>query len=196
MRRVLKGLLLLAPLAPWLMFSCARAATVAEAPVVVVSAPPEPEAPATEAADGDASPAVPSSAPAPPPALPTSAGVLPGYRIDPAALVGCRAPDEPGCGMCCDRSRTRCVRLSGLEDWSQYPEVEPWYNSSSVNCPENCPPCARCTERSEHELAAQLPFRCDCDKVQIGVDPCFTAGCECECSRRQRLLTVCPAAPP
>lgn len=132
--------------------------------------------------------------PAPPPAA--SAGVLPGYRIDPAALVGCRAPDEPGCGMCCDNSRSTCVRHSGLEDWSKYPEVEPWYNSSSVRCPENCPPCARCTERKEHELADLLPFRCDCANTKIDVDPCFSPGsCACECSRRAHLVQACPAAP-
>jgi hypothetical protein len=177
-------------------------ASAAEPTPVVSAAEPAAAASAVASSDEPAPPdeppldePPPSDEPPPPP--PLAAARLPrGYRIDPAALVGCRAPDEPGCGMCCDNSGGRCQRLSGLENWAAYPDVEPWYNWRSVNCPQDCPPCARCTRRSERELADMMPFRCDCAKTKIGVDPCFDPGsCGCECQHRARLTAACPKVP-
>lgn len=73
---------------------------------------------------------------------------------------------------------------------------EPWYNARSAGCPQKCAACASCTKRHERELAAMLPFKCDCEKTQVGVDPCFMRNsCACECSRRQALTRACPASP-
>ena len=170
---------------------CGTASAPPQAPLAAPSSPaasstaprPQPSAAAPEA---------PSSAP---PAA-KAPGDLPGYRIDPAALVGCRAPDEPGCASCCLKSGNDCSRLWSPEDWSQPGMGEAWYNASSVGCPAQCAACASCTKRQELELAALLPFTCDCDKTQIGIDPCFDPpSCACQCSRRQYLTKACPKAP-
>jgi hypothetical protein len=73
---------------------------------------------------------------------------------------------------------------------------EAWYNATSVGCPQKCAACASCSKRHERELAARLPFRCVCENVQVGVDPCFDPGsCACECSRLEHLMKACPKAP-
>lgn len=120
--------------------------------------------------------------------------------IDPAALVGCRAPDEANCARCCVRTTAdeRCVVLSGSADWGLY-EVEPWYNAAEIQegaCPADCPRCARCSERAERELRA-LPERpeCDCASQSVGIDPCYSPwSCACYCQRRTALMERCPPA--
>ena len=172
---------------------CGSASPTGQAPLAPPSLPatsvaePAPQASATASVS-----AAPSSAPP----VAKAAGELPGYRIDPAALVGCRAPDEPGCASCCSKSDNGCSRLWSPEDWSQPGMGAAWYNASSVGCPAECAACASCTKRHELELAAMLPFSCDCEKTQIGIDPCFDRpSCACECSRRQYLTKACPKAP-
>jgi hypothetical protein len=122
------------------------------------------------------------------------------YEIAPDALVGCRAPDEPGCVLCCTGTTDdgRCSYLEGDEDWSQY-DVDPWYNASGVMdgpCPDDCPACAQCSERTEQALREfESRPECDCPTLEIGIDPCFAPdSCECYCVRLQSAMQACPPA--
>ncbi len=82
------------------------------------------------------------------------------HAVDPVALDGCRAPDEPGCASCCaDTDGGRCRYQIGDEDWTLY-DVDPWYNGVAFvdgACPDDCPRCARCSARDEHLLATLAP---------------------------------------
>jgi hypothetical protein len=192
MRRELSlGLAIAAAGVLWAL-GCGSAAPAAQAPLVA------PSVPMASVAEPAADAPVPASASAAAPSAPAvrAPGELPGYRIDPAALVGCRAPDEPGCASCCSTHDSGCERLWSPEDWSQPGMGEAWYNAASAGCPRECAACASCNERQERELAAMLPFKCDCENFQPTIDPCFQRGsCACECSRRQHLTKACPKAP-
>lgn len=125
--------------------------------------------------------------------------------VDPAALVGCRAPDEPNCSRCClaqppEAAEARCHYRVGEEDWSLY-AVEPWYNGMSFEpgaCPDDCSPCARCSERDEQALRSLAPRpECDCEALTVGVDPCYVReSCECHCQTLESLTAMCPPADP
>lgn len=112
-------------------------------------------------------------------------------EIASTALVGCRAPDEPGCATCCDDQGL--VRSSSPLD--QFTTVEPWYNVSALpgalglTCTSTC---ARCSERSEQALR-DTAGECDCDGLTIGVDPCHSSGCACTCSIYRAARDACPA---
>lgn len=132
------------------------------------------------------------------------AGVAPDRprTVDPDALAGCRAPDEPDCSICCLDSEGEadvCHYLLGDEDWSLY-DVDPWYNGMLFvdgACPADCRPCARCSERDEHLLEALAPRPdCACEGLSIGVDPCYSPGsCACYCHTLESLTSRCPAEP-
>jgi hypothetical protein len=109
---------------------------------------------------------------------------------------GCRAPDEPNCAHCCESgSGGSCnVRSSSpLEEFT----IDPWYNKSATKtpCPEDCPPCARCTLRKElqlEELKMMDLSHCDCKNVQPVVDACYSPhSCECLCPKLLGLSEIC-----
>lgn len=101
-------------------------------------------------------------------------------------IVGCRAPTA-GCEECCaPASAGYVLRSSDLADW---------YNVSRFSdgvCPADKPTCAQCSERDEQQLRqlAAEP-QCDCAGVEWGIDPCFSDGCNCFCSRIVPLLERC-----
>ena len=118
-------------------------------------------------------------------------------EISSKALAGCRAPEDPGCSICCIATLESCM----VKSWASHENsgtAAPWYNNtaSEKKCPSDCPRCASCSQRSEKELRALLmrgPQGCDCAKVPIGIDPCFAPmSCACYCSRWQDLTTQCP----
>ena len=61
--------------------------------------------------------------------------------------------------------------------------------------PIACPACAQCSAREQENLEAVLVLieadQCDCDTIDIGMDPCFSPGCECHCSRYELLSEDC-----
>lgn len=122
------------------------------------------------------------------------------HAVDPAALDGCRAPDEPGCASCCvDTDGGRCRYQIGDEDWALY-DVAPWYNGVAFvdgACPDDCPRCARCSARDEHLLETLAPRPdCACDGLEPGVDPCYSPdSCACYCHSLASLTAMCPAEP-
>lgn len=131
------------------------------------------------------------------------AGGAPDHRpraVDPDALAGCRAPDEPDCQTCCrETDGDGCHYLIGEEDWSLY-DVDPWYNGVLFvdgACPADCQRCASCSERDEHLLESLAPRPdCDCDGLSIGIDPCYhPGGCACYCSTLESLTSSCPPEP-
>jgi len=119
------------------------------------------------------------------------------YPIDPDALVGCRAPDEPGCQHCCERDSTEAVcyfrdSILSEDDWDMF-------GSEDGPCPNGCPSCAQCDAYSETQLDSMDKSRwleCDCAHLDPGVDPCFNANsCECDCSIHAAAMKACPSAP-
>ncbi len=116
--------------------------------------------------------------------------------ISPDALVGCRSPDEPNCQSCCFQDGHHCSKRS----WSHAGSSQiagPWYNRTETmeGCPDNCPPCAPCSTRSEQQLRNLLSDQrsCDCRNVEIPVDPCFVPrSCECYCHQIEFLSKECP----
>ncbi len=111
---------------------------------------------------------------------------------EPDPMEGCRGPEEENCDECCKATKDgeSCVRLSTSTG-------SDWYNSSELidgPCPIDCEPCAQCLLRDEQDLET-LGNRpeCDCDTIEIGIDPCFVAmSCACYCSRYLRLAEACP----
>lgn len=110
-------------------------------------------------------------------------------EIAPAALVGCRAPDEPGCASCCGEGGV----VYSASPLDQFTTVEPWYNVSGTGTGVTCTSsCASCSERSELQLRATAG-ECDCDGLTIGIDPCHSSGCACTCSIYRVARDACPA---
>ncbi|MBN1606723.1 MAG: hypothetical protein JW940_08820 [Polyangiaceae bacterium] len=119
------------------------------------------------------------------------------YPIDPDALVGCRAPHEPGCQHCCESDRTQavcCFRDSILSevDWDMF-------GSEDGPCPDGCPLCTQCDVYSEKQLDSVTRSRwleCDCARIGVGLDPCFGGdSCECDCSIHEAATRACPITP-
>jgi hypothetical protein len=128
----------------------------------------------------------------PPPAMP--------YRIDPAALKGCRGPGSaPGCERCCtvlgDHAELRWGRSSSL-----YRGTPDGYDAAqSVEaCPAGSPPCARCTYYDEEGFRLLFPDlrSCRCDSIpKEQLDPCFSPhSCACVCSLWASRGWKCPPA--
>ena len=119
--------------------------------------------------------------------------------IGDAALVGCRASDEPNCGRCClQPDATSCSVWSVPCDMvvagqtvSQYCAVF----SMPGQCPADCRPCASCSKYSEASLCSLKPTidACDCANADIGVDPCIAPdSCGCRCRTYLSDLAACP----
>lgn len=111
-----------------------------------------------------------------------------GGAPDPST-EGCRGPQEPGCGTCCQPDGANCSeRFSNGGDG--------YYGVRTLvgPCPASCPSCAQCSFTSENNLR-NLGCRadCDCDTIEIGIDPCFGPD-SCECYCRQLIVgrTECP----
>jgi len=106
---------------------------------------------------------------------------------------GCRDFSSPGCAQCC---------MPGVDyTGAQVCNVQQAYSSSVVDgaCSSDCQPCAPCnatTESSLLDTAANPRTACDCPHVDIGIDPCFSNGCECFCSRLFGSLLGCPQLGP
>ncbi len=116
-------------------------------------------------------------------------------NILPEALIGCRSPEEPGCGACCYSDGGQCIAMRWTSDGRG--DIEPWYNQLEVlkEWPHHCLRCAQCSKRSEQQLYRLLSdgMICDCAGLEIGIDPCFyAASCECWCSRVEILSRECP----
>ena len=117
------------------------------------------------------------------------------YPIRAEALVGCRAPAEPGCTRCCESTST-ADRLCLTKESS--PAAD-WYDESASipgPCAAECAACAQCSERGEQDLRS-FPARpeCNCNSIVIGGDPCFGAGsCACYCFQLDSAMRVCPRA--
>jgi hypothetical protein len=119
------------------------------------------------------------------------------YPIDPAALEGCRTPDEPGCQRCCERVSTTAVcyfraAIQSEDAWEMY-------GSEDGPCPGDCPRCAQCDVTSEEQLNSVTKLRfveCDCSRIDVGEDPCIGEdSCECDCSIVLGAMEACPMAP-
>lgn len=114
--------------------------------------------------------------------------------ILPAALEGCRAPDEPGCATCYVlRPDGSCEALSGSARRGDYFV----YTMAIVNddgC-ENGPRCASCLRETEAALCAETTgLECDC-REPPGIDPCFfPEGCGCFCQQFGQNRKACPQA--
>ncbi len=111
--------------------------------------------------------------------------------IDPTA--GCRDYSTPECSQCC--------RLAVDHTGATSCTVEQFSSTSFIggNCPSNCQPCAMCSAATENYLlgiAAKPHTDCDCPHVYIGIDPCFSDGCECFCSSLASALADCPELAP
>ena len=131
-----------------------------------------------------------------------------GLTIEPSALVGCRAPGEPGCASCCVQDAEGCETLTSEHDWAtRFPNVTPWYNITGYlagACPTDCAVCASCTKKSEQQLRELGERACACERFApgagtggVGVDPCGDeTSCECYCQEHGDLSAACPAASP
>lgn len=114
--------------------------------------------------------------------------------ILPAALEGCRAPNEPGCEFCYVlRPDGVCEAYSGSaarDDYFVYNVV----TVSDGGC-ERGPRCASCLRETEAALCAETTFpECDC-RQPPGIDPCFapeSCGCFCQVGGQNR--KACPQA--
>jgi hypothetical protein len=118
-------------------------------------------------------------------------------EISPAAFVGCRSPEEPGCAACYFEKDNRCVVSRWSPGNADVTGITPWYNAQSYRpqCPKNIPPCASCLRRSEQELRNLLAIgrTCECASLKIDSDPCFySASCECYCQELKFLKSACP----
>jgi hypothetical protein len=59
-------------------------------------------------------------------------------------------------------------------------------------CPEDCAPCAQCFAAEEADLSALIDDPCECETVEIGIDPCFASdSCGCICSPYDSLMEDC-----
>jgi len=125
----------------------------------------------------------------------------PDYAIAPAALVGCRSPDQAGCSKCCVGGDP-CGYRDGDANSNMVPG-EPWYShfwSEDGACPTDCRPCASCARYSEEDvrqLLTQLQQTpaCDCNTVTFGFDDCIKpSSCACLCSSVIGELEACPPA--
>ncbi|MGC4090386.1 MAG: hypothetical protein QM756_21410 [Polyangiaceae bacterium] len=117
-------------------------------------------------------------------------------RIDPAALVGCRSPSEPGCEFCYFAYESGiCVqRLGASSD-----DTDATYAGALTiigPCPTGGPSCASCSKADERHLRTDKPpASCACNG-SYGVDPCFTpTSCDCFCFGRDAHLKACPPPP-
>jgi hypothetical protein len=122
------------------------------------------------------------------------------WEIAPEALEGCRAPTTSECVTCCrEEDEDFCYMSVGDEDWESI-DAEPWDNRGAEEpgpCPEDCQPCASCSERDEQQLRELAPGKnrkCDCEHIEIGIDACFSDGCECYCMMEAQLEMACPRA--
>jgi hypothetical protein len=122
------------------------------------------------------------------------------YPIDPAALVGCRSPAEPGCEECCiQMDDGRCdFRNDQDTNWEDF-EADPWYLGRNIEdgpCPDTCSPCASCFLRTEQDLRErEVRPDCDCENVGFIPDACFApTSCECYCPGTIAEMEACPPA--
>jgi hypothetical protein len=118
-------------------------------------------------------------------------------EISPAAFVGCRSPEEPGCATCYSKQGDRCIVREWQPGGADVTGITPWYNAESYQqqCPENVSPCASCLRRSEEELRYLLARgqTCECASLKIPPDACFySASCECYCEQWESLKSDCP----
>jgi hypothetical protein len=122
-------------------------------------------------------------------------------------LPACESPQQAGCAECCveqagptasDQSchrRTasdlRSRRASGVE----YAEAATFLNVGK--CPATCRPCAACTRDRRKSYQQLLSKGCDCldpfvRETARSIDPCFSGGCGCTCSRLSELSECGP----
>ena len=120
-----------------------------------------------------------------------------GYDVDPAARVGCRSPEVPGCAECCFGSGASCAVRSWSPGGIDVSHVTPWYNKGQTvsPCPSSCAPCARCNILDEKYLCSYLEKvpKCDYESVVIGPDPCqIPESCACICLEKDYYSRRCP----
>lgn len=114
--------------------------------------------------------------------------------ILPAALEGCRGPDDPGCETCyLERREGSCEIWSGslgLEEDALYAS----FTTIEGGC-GNGPRCASCLREMEAALCAETTkLECDC-REPPGIDPCFFPdGCDCFCQQHGQNRMACPPA--
>jgi hypothetical protein len=113
--------------------------------------------------------------------------------IAPAALQGCRAPDEPGCETCyVFHTDGTC---SAYSTFGRRPD-DSGYNTGilTTDCPTDGARCASCTPEAEAALCRNTPpSDCDCS-IDAGIDPCFApSSCGCYCSAYSADRQACPA---
>ncbi len=118
-------------------------------------------------------------------------------EISPAAFVGCRSPEQPGCAACYFEQGNYCLVREWLPYGADVTGITPWYNGElyQQQCPENVSPCASCSRRNEEELRYLLASgqTCECASKEILPDACFySASCECYCKRLKSLKSACP----
>ena len=111
-------------------------------------------------------------------------------EIDTNSKIGCRSPEEPGCQSCVYQNEGGGCTTRYASDETD------WYNGMRSGCREDAPECALCSKRSE-SILKQVFFRnrftqCDCESIEIGIDPCFSGGCECICNKLNYLTEACP----
>ena len=118
-----------------------------------------------------------------------------GSAQEPESTVGCRAPQEPGCGICCqeltdEAFEPSCIQKSATGDSDWFDSVE----RLDGPCPSDCEPCAACSLRDEQQLVnMEARPDCNCGSIDIGIDPCFAPmSCECYCQSYSALTETCP----
>jgi len=135
------------------------------------------------------------------------------------ATKECVSPTSDDCLKCCnyDREHDGCSWKAwgcGKDTKDKWCQGERWYSSVGFEKGKRCseiretnrtspsgrvittlgcgPPCAKCTD-PQRRLPKAKPSGCDCNSIDIGVDPCFFVGsCPCFCSRVASLLAQCP----
>jgi hypothetical protein len=114
--------------------------------------------------------------------------------ILPAALEGCRGPNDPGCQTCYfERSDGFCEVWSGrlgLEEDALYAS----FTTIEGACGSG-PRCASCLREMEAALCAERTnLECDCQEPP-GIDPCFFPdSCGCFCQQHGLSRLACPPA--
>ncbi|HEX2870187.1 MAG TPA: hypothetical protein VHP33_03000 [Polyangiaceae bacterium] len=113
--------------------------------------------------------------------------------ILPAALEGCRGPDDPGCETCYIEREGYCQYYSGSIPNGEH-SIYASFNSIEGGC-ENGPRCATCLREMEAEMCAErTKLECDC-REPPGLDPCFLPdGCDCFCQLHGQNRMACPRA--
>lgn len=114
--------------------------------------------------------------------------------ILPAALEGCRGPNDPGCKTCyLERREGQCETYSGSSGPDE-DDVYTSFNTTEGGC-ENGPRCASCLREMEIALCAETTkLECDC-REPPGIDPCFFPdGCDCFCQQHGQNRMACPQA--